>query len=175
MAAKKLTMAFFTLFIGVAWLLGFVEEACAEMMKWKLYNYIVQMESLPVGDTEGHAYYMGSRRGLAQFENGDIAVFLNWFVFDITKGHGALQAYVIHTFEDGSTFVTKNEGTQWLDPKGQASMKGTGKFVKGTGRFEGIQGDVTFEGKVLVPYAKEKGLLADAYFDFVANYTLPRK
>ena len=87
---------------------------------------------------------MGSRKGLAYFENGDVAVYVNWWTGDVTKGHGPNQGYVLYTFEDGSTFVAKFESTQSPGPKGFALQKGSGKLIKGTGRFEGIQGDVTF-------------------------------
>jgi hypothetical protein len=175
MATKKLMMILFTLFIIVAWLFGFVVETRAETRKWRIYTYVAQMEILPVGDTEGHFLSMGIRRGLAHFADGEVAVFVNWWTVDVTKGHATAQGYALYTFEDKSTFAAKFEVAQQPGPQGLPSYKGTGKITKGTGRFEGIQGNVTIEGKNLVPYAKEKGLLADAYFDIVGTYTLPRK
>ncbi len=175
MATKKSIMIFFSLFIILAWLSGFVGEARGETMKWKIYTYVAQMEVLPVGDTEGHFLSMGSRRGLAYFESGDVAVFVNWWTVDVTKGHGVAQGYALYTFEDKSTFAAKFEVAQRPGPQGLPLYKGAGKFIKGTGRFEGIQGDVTIEGKNLVPYAKEKGVLGDAYYEIVGTYTLPRK
>ncbi len=175
MASKKLMVVFFTFFIIVAWLLGFAGEAPAETAKWKIFTYVAQMEVIPVGDTEGHFLMMGSRRGLAYFENGDVAIFVNWFTADITKGQGVAQGYALYTFEDKSTFAAKFEVTQQPGPQGLPLYKGAGKFIKGTGRFEGIQGNVTIGGKNLAPYAKEKGLLGDAIYEIVGTYTLPRK
>jgi hypothetical protein len=175
MATKKLMMVLFTLFIIVAWLLGFVGEARTETMKWKIYTYVTQMEILPVGDAEGHFLSMGMRRGLGHFENGDVAVYANWWTVDTTKGGTATQGYALYTFEDKSTFAGKFEVTARPGPQGLPLYKGIGKLINGTGRFEGIQGEITIEGKNLLPYVKEKGLLADAYFECVATYTLPRK
>jgi len=175
MDTKNSLWIFVGCIIIAALFFGFIIEAKAETMKWRASTYINQMEILPVGDTEGHVLFMGSRKGLAHFENGDVAVFVNWWTGDVTKGHGPNQGYVLYTFEDGSTFVGKFESTQSPGPKGFALQKGSGKFIKGTGRFEGIQGDLTFEGRSLAPYSKEKGLLSDMYFDAVATYTLPRK
>ena len=175
MDTKKSLWIFAGCIIIAALFLGFVIEAKAETMKWRVSTYLHQMEILPVGDTEGHVLFMGSRKGLAYFENGDVAVFVNWFTGDVTKGQGPNQGYALYTFGDGSTFVGKFESTQSVAPKGLPLQKGSAKLIKGTGRFEGIQGDVTFEGKGLVPYSKEKGLLADQYIDAVATYTLPRK
>ena len=55
-------------------------------------------------------------------------------------------------------------------------FKGTGEFIRGTGRFEGIKGikgAVTFSGKEVTPYSKETK--SDVYFDATATYILPSK
>jgi hypothetical protein len=176
MDTKNSLWIFVGCIIIAALFLGFVIEAKAETMKWRTSSYTQQMEILPVGDSEGHGLLMGSNKGQAYFENGDVAVYANWWTGDATLGRGAtLQGYARYTFEDGSTFVGKFETTLSPGPKGLPLQKGTAKLIKGTGRFEGIQGDITFEGRALVPYSKEKGLWGDMYFDAVATYTLPRK
>ena len=158
------TQKSFGIFVGciiiAALFLGFVIEAKAETMKWRTSAYTQQMEILPVGDSEGHVLFMGSSKGQAYFENGDVAVYANWWAGDGTAGRGSTtQGYARYTFEDGSTFVGKFETTLSPGPKGLPLQKGTAKLIKGTGRFEGIQGDITFEGRSLVPYFKRKGTL----------------
>lgn len=176
MNTKKSLWMFVGCIIIAALFLGFVTEAKAETMKYRVSSYIQQIEILPVGDSEGHALFIVSQKGLAYFENGDVAVYVNWQTGDGTAGRGSTwQGYALLTFEDGSTFVAKFETTTSLGPKGLPSHKGTAKLIKGTGRFEGIQGDITFAGRALVPYSKEKGLRGDQYIDAVATYTLPRK
>jgi hypothetical protein len=56
----------------------------------------------------------------------------------------------------------------------QRTMKGEGKYIKGTGRFEGIQGLTSFIGKSVTPYTKDttKG---DAVIDVTSTYTVPKK
>ena len=166
-------------FIGIlvisAWLLGGVTPVRAETMKFRLSTYLVHFEVLPVGDVEGHIVFTFSRRGLAFFETGEVATFRNWGTQDATKGKGTFQYYVLLTFEDGSTTVQKGQGTSEPGPKGLPVFKGTAEFLKGTGRFEGIKGNLSFTGRSLTPYSKEKGLWSDAYFDVTGTYTLPSK
>ena len=52
-------------------------------------------------------------------------------------------------------------------------VSGKGTYVSGTGRFEGIQGDITFTGKYVTPYDKEKGMLGDLIVDVISDYNLP--
>jgi hypothetical protein len=60
-------------------------------------------------------------------------------------------------------------------PKGFPIGKGTGEFTKGTGRYEGIKGSLTWSGKRYTDYSKEKGTLADFVLEVTATYTLPQK
>jgi len=53
-------------------------------------------------------------------------------------------------------------------------IKGTGQYINGTGRFEGIKGEVSFNGKYVTPYTKDE-TKGDAVFDFTSTYTLPEK
>lgn len=51
-------------------------------------------------------------------------------------------------------------------------MKGKGEFIKGTGKYEGIKGNVSFTGGYVTPFGKEtKG---DSVMNVTANYTLPK-
>ncbi len=178
MATRKMKITIWG-FIGIlviaAWLLGSVTQSGAETMKYRLSTYIVHFEVLPIRDTEGHIVATFSRKGLAFFENGEVGTFTNWGTLDFIKGKGSFQYYNIITHEDGSATMAKGEGTAEPSPKGLSLYKGTAEFIKGTGRFEGIKGNATFSGKGMTPFSKEKGLLADAYFDVTATYTLPPK
>jgi hypothetical protein len=168
-------------FVGIlvigAWLLGSVTQTLAETktINYRASTYLVHFEVLPVSDVEGHIVSTFSRKGLAFLETGEVATFTNWGTMDVTKGKGTFEYYVMLTFEDGSTTVAKGRGTMEPGPKGLAQSKGTVEFIKGTGRFEGIKGNLSFTGRSLIPYSKEKGTLGDAYFDFTGTYTLPPK
>ena len=151
-------------------------KARAETMKCRLVSYLVKAEWSPVGDVKGHVVGFYSRRGLAFFENGEVATFSNRGWFDSTRGKGSYQGYNLYTFEDGSTTIGRVQGTLTpIEGTEQRSIEGTQEFIIGTGRFEGIKGSGTHKGKQVIPYSEEKGLHGDAYYDVINTYTLPSK
>lgn len=180
MATRKMSIKIWGL-IGIlviaAWLFGSVTQSLAETktMNYRLSAYIVHFEVLPVGDVEGHIVSTFSRKGLAFLDTGEVATFTSWGTYDAIKGKGTFEYYSMLTFEDGSTTVAKGRGMGEPGPKGLTVYKGTAEYTKGTGRFEGIKGSLSFTGRLLTPYSKEKGTLGDAYFDFTSTYTLPPK
>jgi hypothetical protein len=54
------------------------------------------------------------------------------------------------------------------------SLKGEAKYIKGTGRFEGIKGEASFTGKYVAPYTKDK-TKGENVVDVTGKYTLPKK
>jgi len=175
MTTKKSVWVLFGILVLSAWVLGSAIQVGAETMKFRVTTYLIHFEFIPVGDVEGHIVGTFSRRGMGSYENGDTSAFQNWGTLDMTKGKGTFQGYGKHTFEDGSTTLAKLEGMVEPGPKGLSFYKGTGEYFKGTGRFEGITGSMTYTGKALTPYSKEKGLWGDVYYDITSTYTLPRK
>jgi len=165
---KIIIGSFVSTLIIAAWFLGPVTRAGADDMKYRVSSYIMKYEALPVGDVEGHFMILFSRRGLAYFENGEVATIQNCGTADSIRGMGTVQFYSMVTFADGSTIFGKFEGTIEYH-------KGTGKYIKGTGRFEGIIGTFTYAGKTLTPYSKEKGTMGDFYYDVISTHTLPLK
>jgi len=168
MATKKSMWILFGILLISGCFLGAAMQAGAEDMKYRVSSYMIKYEAIPVGDIEGHFIILFSRRGLAYFENGEVATIQNCGTADSTKGKGTVQFYSIVTFADDSSIVGKFEGTQ-------EHHKGTGEYIKGTGRFEGIKGTFTYAGKTLTPYSKEKGTMADFYYDVNSTHTLPSK
>ena len=156
MVTKKSIWVLLGFFIISAWILGLVIEARAETMKCRVTSYIVSVESLEVGAAEGHFLLLYSRRGLAFFENGEVATITSWVTQDSVKGTSTFQLYMLFTFGDGSTVVAKGNGTTQPDPKILATFKGEGEYAKGTGRFEGIKGTLSWNGWHITPYSKEK-------------------
>ncbi len=78
--------------------------------------------------------------------------------------------YNTYTFDDGSTFVTKMQGTTTAEGK-IALFKGRTSFVQGSGRFAGIQGEGSYTGKRFAPLP---GAGAELYWDQTATYAVPR-
>ena len=173
MDTRKSIWVLFAILAISAWVLGSVNQAEAETLKIKVSSYNTQVKVIQVEDMEGHTLMPHTRRGLAFFENGDVATYTNWGSNDYIKGRGPTDAYTMFTFEDGSTIVYKLKGIYEPGPRGLPVGKGTGEFTKGTGKYEGIKGTLTWSGKFYTLYSKEKGTLGDYVLDITATYTLP--
>lgn len=177
MSIKKLIIWSFmgTLIVAVC-LLGFSRLAGAGTMTCKVSAYIINMEIIPVGDVLGHAVGYNHRKGLVFFENGEVATYTYWGTLDLIKGKGPFKGYSIFAFSDGALIVKKMQGVLEPGPQGlPLSVNGTGQFISGTGRFQGIKGDFKITGKVLTPFSKEKESRSDIYFDVSGSYALPVK
>ncbi len=162
------------IFLIAALILVPAAQAGEKPIKYRIINRTTKMEWLPVPDVEKHVVGVVERRGVgifegAIFEKGETAAQTVMVTFDVIKGKGSIQGYVLWTFKDGSTFIGKIQGT-----KTPATNEGTAELFKGTGRFEGIKGEVSFKGKYITPYTKDttKG---DAIIDVTGTYTLPKK
>jgi len=167
---------FIAILVTIITFLALPTLAGAETQKARVYCYVTEMYIMPIGFVKAPAYVISERRGLAEFENGKVAAFLMRGAGKATPKGGPMEGFTQYTFNDKSTFVVKWQG---MHSKGEGQqlpqISGEGTYVNGTGRFEGIQGDVTFTGKNVTPYDKEKGLLGDLIVDVVFNYTLPSK
>ena len=175
MDARKMNIKIWG-FIGIsvitAWLVGFVIEAQAETMKCRTAGVITKQEAVPVGD-EGHLLGLTIREGLAFFENGEIAKLRSHAIYDTIPGKGGQAiTYHIYTFEDGSTFVVRNQRLLVADKSGNLSAKVTSEVIKGTGRFEGIKGTASAIGKT---FEASKGEATRSTNEFTLTYTLPSK
>ena len=96
--------------------------------------------------------------------------------FDSIKGKSSYEGYGLVTYEDGSTTISKLQGNLTpIEGTKQRSGKGTGEYIKGTGRFEGIKGSFSYTGKQVTPYSKKEGTFSDSYYDVTATYTVPSK
>jgi hypothetical protein len=106
-------------------------------------------------------------------DDGSVATTSNKPIFDYIKGNGKYQSYWVATYEDGSTSWIRLQGTATLDADRKTTWwEGTSEFIKGTGRFEGIQGSGTSTGK---RFSALPGAGAQYYIDWTFTYTLPSK
>jgi len=150
-------------------------QAEAKTVKYKIIGPLTRVERIAVPDVEGHSVNLYERRGVVIFENGETAAYCTRGTSDYIKGQGSFHGYSDILYKDGSTQIWEYTGTTTLAPgEKQGTMKGEGKYIKGTSRFEGIQGLTSFTGKAVTPYTKDttKG---DAVFDVTATYTMPKK
>lgn len=151
-----------------------VTAAAADTTKSRVTSYITRMEVVPVTDVPGHVCGLYERRGVAVFEDGEEAAYRNCGMLDLVNKSGTFQGYCILTYKDGSTIIIKNRGTLMNPEAGKFPVsEGTGSYIRGTGRFEGINGSLTFKGHYLTPYSKDtKG---DMITVTTGTYTLPSR
>jgi hypothetical protein len=176
MATRKSIWIMIGVLIIAAWALGSVTQAGAQTYTLKCRNtgYYPKMHIIEVGDVPGHTLYAGEIAGVQSCDDGSVATTSFKMKGEATKGGSKTQLYGLVTFEDGSTYWTKEENTGRVDPTGKSlRFEGMFEIIKGTGRFEGIQGSGTYTGKRLV--APVPGAGNQYYADFTATYTLPSK
>ena len=140
-------------------------------VKYKVVAPITKMEVIPIPDMEKHLIGVVERRGVAIYENGETAASHAMVNFDLSKEGGTWEGYEELNFADGSITILKSQGTIGGKPR---MIKGAGKYIKGTGQFEGIKGEVSLNCSYATPYTKDttKG---DTVCDITATYTLPKK
>jgi len=161
-----LAIAILGLFVGVS-------LAGAETAKGRIVYHFFKVERIEVGDVPGHVIGVADGRGLTSFDTGEVATMLTKLMFDYTNGSGPFQSYAITSFEDGSTKVSKVQGTTTALPGGISTFKATYSYIMGSGRFEGIKGTGSLAGKRMAPLTP--GGPADCYLDFTETYTLPTR
>jgi len=157
------------------WLLVPATPAIAKKEKVKSRNVsqITKMHVIKVGDVDGHIIAVYERRGLGFFD-GEVATYLNRAMFEMTKGKGTAEGYVTYTFEDGSTTISKWQGTIAPREGKRFTAEGTFTYIGGSGRFEGIKGGGKWTAKSYTPYTKEE-TKSDLVVDVTGTRTLPKK
>jgi len=132
--------------------------------KGKVASRIVYLatgvHTLKVPDMDDHINWLVEAKGIYSSEKWGAALVYQVATMDSIKGSALSQGYDRWTFPDGSVIDIKWEG------KGTGgSTEGTVTLIKGTGKFEGIQGKGTFKAQMLS---------ADQYYGHQEiNYTLP--
>jgi hypothetical protein len=163
----------FVLVIGI-WLMGFIPQATAETLNYKMFNHVVKAEAVPIPDKEGHLVRLTQREGVFIFESGELAWAKTVLYVDLVKGAGPYYTYITVNFQDGSTMTTYSKGTIEATPAGlQTGSKMSGEIIHGTGRFQGIKGTISSTSKILPPEKGEPSGKAVGEGAFV--YTLPPK
>ena len=64
-------------------------------------NYLTNLEYLPVADVDKHVVGTYERRGIALFENGEIAAYHTLGTFDFVDSNGPFHGYDTLTYKDG--------------------------------------------------------------------------
>jgi hypothetical protein len=128
-----------------------------------------KVESSQVGSMPGRVIGIGESKGVAFFENGEVAATVNMFSFFYTDGSGLSVSFGQFAFEDGATFVIEFKVNSTANKRDKTTeFKGEFSFIHGSGRFAGIKGSGTASGKRFAPLGAGSVL----YFDYTGNYTL---
>jgi hypothetical protein len=125
---------------------------------------------MEASDVPGHIVGVVQQSGLTFFTkgpvSGQIATRMMNTYYDVVKGKGPFTAYIVDTFQDGSTLNYKAIGT--ITPVGEgnrAAFEGTYEISGGAGRFEGTKGKGSFKGE-RIGSPKTGG---DSYADFTGT------
>lgn len=129
-----------------------VTMSFAEQVKGKRFGTFESKETIKLDDTEGHTIGMGASKGVDVAQG---SIYLNWSTSDLVKGNGTQQAYTKTIDKDGDITFSKSQGkiSTTMSPKGipLVTFEGTWSFIKGTGKWENVQGNGTYKGKFIGP------------------------
>jgi hypothetical protein len=131
-----------------------------ETLTFRMVTHVTSIESLEIGDMEGHAASLARFSGLAFFADGTVGTVSFVSLTDYTNGVGAFTLYPILTWPDGSVLWLKAVGSGTVDG-GKTQFTGTLSVVGGKGRFEGAKGDGTLTGARYTPLSVGADLVSD--------------
>jgi hypothetical protein len=134
-----------------------------ETLKWRHVQHNASVQSLNVGDVNGHSLFLYQLPGIAFFPDGSLGSTMVVGTSDLMNGSGTNSGYAILNFSDGSAAFMKYSGTNKIDGN-RFPRQGTFTVVGGKGRYEGAKGDGTWEGD-----GTRSGPEAIIYIDNVVN------
>ncbi|NOZ42189.1 MAG: hypothetical protein GXP02_03350, partial [Alphaproteobacteria bacterium] len=128
-------------------------------MKWKDISQVVGVSVKKVADRNGHVMGVYERRGVALLEDGTAAAYHTVGTFDVTITaagmHGTHSGQAQLIFKDGSSIFYQYSGNEFTGKKAKPPflprVKGSGHYTKGSGRFKGITGTLTYDGGYITP------------------------
>jgi hypothetical protein len=95
---------------ALAGILG-VPAKADETLRYRHIIHITSLQSLDLGDIDGHAALVARFSGTAIFADNSMATTEGITFGDVTKGNGPLNGYNSVNFNDGSSLVFKWSGT----------------------------------------------------------------
>ena len=151
---------FMGLFISLVLIFAFCVTPSLAQKKIKVAGEVITayttQHKINVEDTKGHSLYVLKSEGINKSTGENKFMCGAEYVYvafgDYVMGNGPHVTYSKMS-KNGDVVFSKAKGktTTTLSPKGKPviTVKGTLKFTKGTGQYEGIQGDCTYEGKFI--------------------------
>jgi hypothetical protein len=133
--------------IAFAMSILFVGNAVAgEKFKIRGVYYATKWETINVPGEEKHLLALSDSRGVTSnlegkpFGDGLVVQSAGWLDIDIKTELGSGNFYEEWTDRDGDKICIKSEGKRMKGQIWGSSWEGTATMVKGTGKYEGIQG-----------------------------------
>lgn len=150
---------------GVAAIAAFVLSSLGpvradEVLSFHFVTNSSSLQSLEVGDREGHLLRLNRRSGVAIFPDGSVGASQYAATNDYINGVGAYVAYCNISLSDGSALWFKVAGSTKMEEAATLFPETQVVVLRGTGRFEGATGEGTFKGQ-LMPLALGANLYAD--------------
>jgi len=160
---------FLAMLLSVTVLLVPMAKAADEVAARSVYH-TQKVEMMEAGDVPGHIVGVAQQSGLTFYTkgpaSGQIATRMANLYYDVVKWKGTFTAYVVDTFQDGSTLMYMDSGT--ITPIGEgnrAAFEGTYEIIGGAGRCEGKKGKGSFKGERIG--SPKTG--SDSYYDFTGT------
>ena len=120
-------------------------------VKTKAFAVMTKSEKFKVDDIAGHSVTIAENKGVTS--DGK---FVRYFTgkSDLIKGNGPHDGYGKYVdVKDGDFYYCKYQGmvstTKSPEGKLKITFKGTYSYIKGTGKFEHIQGGGTYKGRFI--------------------------
>ena len=149
---KRLTLLLFSLILIL--IFGLTSSLAQEKTKiaGKVFLVNIKYEVIKLDDVEGHVLVEHGWKGVDAAAGS--LVFMSGHS-DYIKGTGIHRGYSKNVYQEGDILFAKFEGktTTTLSPAGKpvTAIEGKVYFIKGVGKFENIQGNGTYKGKVIGP------------------------
>jgi hypothetical protein len=140
-----------------------IQGTANKMLKVRMVTHVTSMQSLDIGDVEGHTASLARFSGLAFHTDDTIGTVSFVSLADYTRGAGTFTLFPILVFADGSELWIKSIGNATVDGM-ITRFVGTLTVMGGKGRFANAKGDGTLTG------TRYTSLSVGA--DLVSDYTI---
>ena len=162
---------------AVALLIWAAPAMAGEKMTWKEVSHLTQVHKIQVADAGDHLLGVYEHRGVVLFPNGQDGSYVaqgRFDVYDREGGERKHDGYGKISFSDGSTIYFTCQGEETFKEGSKLPwVSGQGAFMKGTGRYKGIKGTLTYEGGY-VTGLNDDDTGGDAVLNYQADYTLAK-
>jgi hypothetical protein len=151
--------------------------AAGQKLRWREISHLSQVHKIKGPDAGDHLLGVYQHQGVCLFPDGQAAAYETTGVFDVydrSGGSRTHRGYGEISFSDGSAIIFKTQGVEYFVSGDKLpKLKGTGSFISGTGRYQGIRGSLSFSGGYVTGLT-EDDTGGEAVLNYQADYTLVR-